>query len=188
MEGAGRVERVRLDDGSSVEAGLVVVGIGVTPATGWLANTGLDTGNGVLCDAALLAVGGGGAIAAAGDMARWPYPRFADEPMRMEHWANTVESARHAARALVHGGEAAGAYEPDSISGRATCRAHPIDWHAAPGDEVVVVHGSKAERKFAAMVGRSGRAIGAVAFDDQYAFTNICRPAVREAAPMAELG
>ena len=104
---------MRLDDGSTVDAGLVVVGIGVEPATGWLENTGLDTANGVLCDTALLAVGGDGAIAAAGDLARWPYPRFADEPLRVEHWASAVESARHAARALVHGADAAGAYEPD---------------------------------------------------------------------------
>jgi NADPH-dependent 2,4-dienoyl-CoA reductase/sulfur reductase-like enzyme len=189
VEGAGRAERVRLDDGSTVDADVVVVGIGVAPATGWLENTGLDTTNGVLCDESLLAVGGGGAIAVAGDLARWPYRRYSAEPTRVEHWAAAVESAWHAARALVHGPDVAGAYEPDLYFWSMQHAVH-IQSVGMPflGHEVVVVHGSEADRKFAAVVGRDGQAVGAVAFDDQYGFTNICRPAVAGAVAMSELG
>ena len=47
--GAGRVERVRLADGSAVDADLVVVGIGVAPNTGWLEGSGLALDDGVVC-------------------------------------------------------------------------------------------------------------------------------------------
>ena len=42
LEGGGRVERVRLSDGSTVGADVVVVGVGVRPATEWLEGSGLD--------------------------------------------------------------------------------------------------------------------------------------------------
>ena len=51
-----------------------------------------------------------------------------------------------------------------------------------------MVHGTEDERKFAAVVGRGGRAVGAVAFDHPSAFTNVCRPAVAAGTPLAELG
>src|SRR5690606_36777281 len=41
FEGDGRVERVRPADGSAVPADLVVVGIGVSPGSDWLAGSGL---------------------------------------------------------------------------------------------------------------------------------------------------
>ena len=143
---------MRLDDGTAIDADLVVVGIGVEPATGWLENTGLDVTNGVLCDVALLAVGGGGDIAAAGDLARWPYPRYGDEPLRVEHWVNGVESAQHAARTLVHGVQAAGAYEPDLYFWTEQHGVH-LQSVGQPGrGDEVVVQGSLEERSFAAVV------------------------------------
>ncbi len=189
VEGTGRAERVRLDDGSAIDADLVVVGIGVEPATGWLENTGLDVTNGVLCDVSLLAVGGGGDIAAAGDLARWPYPRYGNEPLRVEHWVNGVESAQHAARTLVHGVQAAGAYEPDLYFWTEQHGVH-LQSVGQPGrgDDVVVLEGSLEARSFAAVVGRNGRAIGAVAIDQVSAFTNRCRQPVLEEAALAGLG
>jgi NADPH-dependent 2,4-dienoyl-CoA reductase/sulfur reductase-like enzyme len=188
VEGAGRAERVRLDDDSTIEADLVIVGIGVEPVTGWLQNVGLDTSDGVLCDASLLAVGGGGAIAAAGDLARWPYPRFAEEPLRVEHWTSAVESSQHAARALVRGADEAGAYEPDLYFWSMQHAVH-IQSLGMPhlGDEVVIIDGSEEERSFAAIFGRAGIAVGAIAFDRQPAFTNRCRPAVMEHAVLADM-
>ena len=55
IEGGDRSTRVRLADGSLVEADLVVVGIGVTPNTGWLEGSGLALDDGVVCDATTLA-------------------------------------------------------------------------------------------------------------------------------------
>ena len=93
------VERVRLSDGTAVDADLVVVGIGVVPNTDWLEGSGLELDNGVVCDATMRAAPG---VVAAGDVARWPNLRF-DEVMRIEHWENAVEMGAHAARTLLAG-------------------------------------------------------------------------------------
>ena len=53
IKGAGRIEEVRLTDGSLIPAGAVVAGIGVLPRTELAAAAGLDIDNGVLCDAHL---------------------------------------------------------------------------------------------------------------------------------------
>ena len=49
--GDGQVKAVRLTDGSQLPADLVVVGLGVTPATDWLDGSGLRVDDGVVCDA-----------------------------------------------------------------------------------------------------------------------------------------
>ena len=98
IEGDGRVERVRLDDGCAVDADVVVVGVGVVPVTDWLEGSGLTLDNGVVCDETLLAAPG---IVAAGDVARWPNPMFDGEVMRLEHWTNAAEQGVAAARRLL---------------------------------------------------------------------------------------
>ncbi|MGH2684814.1 MAG: NAD(P)/FAD-dependent oxidoreductase, partial [Actinomycetota bacterium] len=70
FEGNDRVERVVLADGSSVEADVVVVGIGVAPVTGWLERSGVDVVDGVVCDATCASVSRPDVVAA-GDVARW---------------------------------------------------------------------------------------------------------------------
>jgi NADPH-dependent 2,4-dienoyl-CoA reductase/sulfur reductase-like enzyme len=94
IEGAGRVERVLLSDGSVLPADLVVVGVGAAPATGWLADSGLTLDDGVVCDETLCAAPG---VYAAGDVARWHNPAFG-RSMRLEHWTSAAEQARVAAR------------------------------------------------------------------------------------------
>ena len=82
---------VRLTDGTAVPANLVVVAAGAAPETGWLCGSGLDLSDGVLCDGQLAAVGVPG-VYAAGDVARWHHPRYAN-PVRMEHWTSAIEHA-----------------------------------------------------------------------------------------------
>ncbi len=159
----GRVAAVELADGSSVPADVVVVGIGVTPNTAWLQDSGLALDDGVVCDETCLAAPG---IVAAGDVARWPNRRYG-ELMRVEHWDNAIEQGAHAARRLLAGGdgEAVGPYAPVpwfwsdqygikiQLAGR--CR---------PDDEVAVVQGSVDERRFVALYGRAGTVVGALGF------------------------
>jgi len=64
---SGRVSAVRMADGSTLEATVVVVGLGVVPNTDWLDGSGLTLDNGVSCDETCLAAPG---IVAAGDVAR----------------------------------------------------------------------------------------------------------------------
>lgn len=101
LEGTSRVLGVRLDGGEVVPADVVVVGIGVAPATQWLETSGLTLGDGVVCDQFLCA--GPERVFAAGDVARWPNRLFADlEPdMRVEHWTTAAEHGAAAAKNLL---------------------------------------------------------------------------------------
>lgn len=83
---------------TSVVADHVVAGIGAVPATGWLAGSGVELGNGVEC-AADLSTGVPGVVAA-GDIVSWPNELFG-ERMRIEHWTNAIEQGRHAAGTLL---------------------------------------------------------------------------------------
>ncbi|MDO8363509.1 MAG: FAD-dependent oxidoreductase [Actinomycetota bacterium] len=97
-----RVAGVRLADGELVACDVVVVGIGVAPATEWLQGSGLTVRDGIVCDASLQA--GVPGVYAAGDCARWPNAVFAghdDEEMRVEHWTNAAEQGAAAAGNLL---------------------------------------------------------------------------------------
>jgi NADPH-dependent 2,4-dienoyl-CoA reductase/sulfur reductase-like enzyme len=163
IEGDGRVERVRLDDGSAVDADVVVVGVGVVPATDWLEGSGLTIDNGVVCDETLLAAPG---IVAAGDVARWPNPLFDGELMRLEHWTNAAEQGVAAARrVLVPEGETAEAYAPVPFvwSDQYDRKIQTVG-HFRGDDDMEVVHGTLEERRFVAVFGRAGRLVGALGF------------------------
>jgi NADPH-dependent 2,4-dienoyl-CoA reductase/sulfur reductase-like enzyme len=162
FRGTSRVEGVLLTDGTLIDADVVVVGVGVAPVTGWLEGSGLTIDDGVVCDDRCRAVGGGGAIVAAGDVARWDHTRFGR--MRVEHWTNAVEQAAAAAVTLLKGDEAPPfAPIPYFWSDQYDTKIQYVG-HAGPEDDVVVVEGDPAERKFVAAYGRGGRTIAALAF------------------------
>lgn len=153
----GRVGRVHLSDGTSVGASVVVVGIGVTPNTAWLDGSGLTIDDGVVCDATTTAAPG---IVAAGDVARWPNPVFDGELMRIEHWDHAFDQAEHAAKALLAGpGAEAYASVPWFWSDQYD-RKVQLAGRVRADDEVVIVEGSLAERRFVALYGRAGRLVG----------------------------
>ena len=152
--GDDRLAGVRLVDGATLEADLLVVGIGVVPNTDWLEGSGLTLDDGVVCDETCLAAPD---VAAAGDVARWANPRYG-EVMRVEHWDNAVQQGVHAARRLLQSDEEATPYAPvpwfwtDQYDRKVQLAGRP---HT--DDEVRVVAGSTAEHRFAAFYGRDGR-------------------------------
>jgi 3-phenylpropionate/trans-cinnamate dioxygenase ferredoxin reductase subunit len=154
LDGDARVQRVRLSDGSAIDADVVVVGIGVAPNTRWLDGSGLTIDNGVVCDATTLAAPG---ITAAGDVARWPNARF-DETARVEHWDHAIEMAGFAARRLLVADDEAVPFSPvpyfwsDQYD-----RKIQLAGRCRPDDDVEVVVGSTDERRFVALYGRGGR-------------------------------
>jgi 3-phenylpropionate/trans-cinnamate dioxygenase ferredoxin reductase component len=163
IEGESRVTRVMLSDGGALDADVVVVGLGVTPNTGWLEDSGLALDDGVVCDRTCLAAPG---IVAAGDVARWPNELF-DEYRRVEHWDNAIRQAQHAARRLL---------DPQA-TGPNTASYAPVPWFwsdqygqklqlagsTAGYDEVAIAHGSLESGKFVALYRRGTRLIGAFA-------------------------
>ena len=168
IEGDGRVERVRLDDGTTVDADVVVVGVGVVPVTDWLEGSGLVLDNGIVCDETLLAAPG---IVAAGDVARWPNRRFDGEMMRLEHWTNAAEQGVAAAKRLLFDfrpavdGEMPDAYSPVPFvwSDQYDRKIQSVG-HFRGDDEMEVVYGSLEERRFVAVFGRNERLVGALGF------------------------
>ncbi len=160
VEGDGRVERVVLGDGDTVECDVVVVGVGVSPETGWLQGSGLTLDNGVLCDESCLAEPD---VVACGDLAVWPNPLFDGELMRLEHWTNATEQAVHAAERLVSGVANPFGPVPFVWSDQYDCKIQSVGRFDAR-DRFEVVHGDTERRKFVAVFERAGRLTGALAF------------------------
>ena len=163
IDGATKVGSVTLGDGSKVAADVVVVGIGVAPATAWLGGSGLTVRDGVVCDANLCA--GPRGVYAAGDVLRWPNNFFTDvEPdMRVEHWTNAAEQGAHAAKNLVAeiNGTEQVPYEavPFFWSDQFEARIQFLG-RVTQGAQVDVVAGSTAEGKWCAMYSVDDRLTG----------------------------
>jgi 3-phenylpropionate/trans-cinnamate dioxygenase ferredoxin reductase component len=100
FEGDGRIEAVRLADGTRIEADVAVVALGAIPNTDWLAGSGLELQPGVVCDATLAALDAQD-VFCAGDVAAWPHPMADGGLIRIEHWTNAAEQGAAAARNLL---------------------------------------------------------------------------------------
>jgi NADPH-dependent 2,4-dienoyl-CoA reductase/sulfur reductase-like enzyme len=151
---------VLIDGGWHEPADIVVVGVGVSPATAWLESSGLEIGDGVVCAADLNA--GAPLVYAAGDIVRWHNQLF-DEEMRVEHWTNAAEQGAHAASNLLA-----------EATGQRTAPYAPVPFfwseqydrriqflgRCGPHDEVKVVAGSVEERQFVALYGSGDRLRG----------------------------
>jgi 3-phenylpropionate/trans-cinnamate dioxygenase ferredoxin reductase component len=98
LVGSGRVEGVRLAGGEVLPADVVVVGVGVAPATELAEKAGIDVKNGVLTNEYLESSSPG--IFAAGDVANAFHPVFGQR-VRVEHWANARNQGPVAARNML---------------------------------------------------------------------------------------
>jgi NADPH-dependent 2,4-dienoyl-CoA reductase/sulfur reductase-like enzyme len=156
--GNGRVDAVRLTDGSQVPADLVIIGLGVTPATDWLVGSGLRVEDGVICDATG-AVEGGTDVVAAGDVARWWHPVY-ERHLRTEHWDDAGRQGAAAARTLLAGPDRAEAYGEvpyfwsDQYEVKLQMLGVPTDY-----DALDVIEGDPDAWEFVAAYGRGGRTV-----------------------------
>jgi NADPH-dependent 2,4-dienoyl-CoA reductase/sulfur reductase-like enzyme len=162
VQDAGGVKRVTLVDGRTLEADLVIVGVGAEPVVDWLADSGIETNDGVLCDSAC-AVVGAERIVAAGDVARWHNPLFGTA-MRVEHWDNAISQGEAAARTLLArpGSAAPYAAVPLFWSDQYDVKIQMLGAPRAT-DEMRIVEGGLGERRFVAAFLRDGRVVGAFA-------------------------
>lgn len=159
FQGEMGVERVLLDDGSTLEADLVVIGIGVRPATDFIRGvTKLDDG-GIFVDDTLKAAD---AAYAAGDVAHFPDWRTGSS-IRIEHWRLACQHGRLA------GANLATSDRPNTAT---PYRGVPFFWtvhfgtsiryvgHAESWDEIIY-HGSPEDHEFIAFYVQGDRVLAA---------------------------
>jgi len=141
----------------------VVVGIGVSPNTGWLEGSGLTIDNGVVCDGTMNA--GQPGIYAVGDVVRAPNSWIGPEPVRVEHWTAATEQAMLVAANLLDPDNAS-AYDSvpfvwsDQYDDRIQIAGHP-----SADDDVEVLVGSLDDRSFVAGYRRDGQLAGVMALN-----------------------
>jgi NADPH-dependent 2,4-dienoyl-CoA reductase/sulfur reductase-like enzyme len=87
-------ERLLLDDGKTIAADLVVLGVGVKPRSALASNCGIAVDDGILVDGYLETNVPG--IFAAGDVAKYPLPGTG-ERARIEHWVVAQRQGQAAA-------------------------------------------------------------------------------------------
>ncbi len=153
IEGDDRATGVRLEDGTLVEADLVVVGVGVRPRVELAEAAGLDVEGGVLTDEYLATSADG--VYAAGDIANAWHPVL-QQRIRVEHWANARSQGEWAARNML--GEQA-AYEkiPYFFSDQFDLGMEYNGY--APSWDRVVIRGDATKREFLAFWLQDGKVI-----------------------------
>jgi NADPH-dependent 2,4-dienoyl-CoA reductase/sulfur reductase-like enzyme len=169
-----RVRAVLLDDGRELPADVVVVAIGMRPATGWLAGSGVDVDDGVRTDGGWCTSVPG--VVAVGDVARHS---CGGRTVRHEHWTNAAEQPAIAVANLLtgrHTGHCTGrGYFWSDQYGVRIQFAGSIHGH----DEVRVVEGSVDDRRFLATYQRGGRTTGVLSMDLPRAFVRASRSLAR---------
>lgn len=155
----GRADGVRLAGGESVPADVVVTAVGCTPATDWLAGSGLRVADGVVCDPCCRAADG---IYAVGDVARWHHETLGLS-MRMENRTNATEQARAVADNILGADRP---YTPvpyfwtDQFDAKVQVHGVP-----SPEDDVHVVEGSEQGHRFVARCVRAGRTTAVIGWN-----------------------
>ena len=152
----GRVTGVRLDNGDTVPADLVVVAIGAVPRLELAHAAGLELsdsvpGGGVDTDATLRTSAPD--VYAAGDIAAHFHPRY-QRRIRVEHWANAKDQGTHVAGNLLDAGEPY-ARSPYFFSDQYDLGME-VRGLANPFRDDLVVRGDLASREFIAFWLRDG--------------------------------
>jgi 3-phenylpropionate/trans-cinnamate dioxygenase ferredoxin reductase subunit len=159
LHGTGRVEAVELVDGTRIDCGLVVVGVGVVPNAELAAGAGLQVANGIVVDA--LGRTSAPRVLAAGDCAAMPcaYSPTASMPVRLESIQAAADGAKAAASVVT--------------SRDRPCNAVPWFWSdqydaklqmagLSDAADELVLRGDPASGRFTAFYLRDGRLVAAL--------------------------
>ncbi|WP_217237602.1 NAD(P)/FAD-dependent oxidoreductase [Streptomyces sp. AC555_RSS877] len=169
LSGETRVDAVLLEDGRTVPADIVVVGVGARPNVEWLEGSGIALDNGVKCGADGRSSLAG--VVAVGDCANWYDPR-AGHHRRVEHWTGARERPDAAVATLLAGG----AVEPG-------VPRPPYFWsdqygvkiqfagHAVGADTVTVEAGTADHRDVLAVYRRAGNPVAVLGMNQPRLFT-----------------
>ncbi|WP_427134654.1 NAD(P)/FAD-dependent oxidoreductase [Pseudarthrobacter sp. S9] len=166
--GEGNVTGIRLDGGRYLPADVVLVAIGAEPNIAWLAGSGLELGDGVLCDAmGRTSIPG---VVAVGDCAAW-WDERSGRHHRVEHWSAAAERPALAVSAVL---DPAAPQRPVSL---------PYFWsdqynvklqfagHAREADRVAIEAGDPAEHSFLAVYYRGADPVAVLGANQPRLFT-----------------
>jgi NADPH-dependent 2,4-dienoyl-CoA reductase/sulfur reductase-like enzyme len=172
--GAGRrrVTAVELSDGRRLRADIVVVGIGMQPAAGWLADSGLCLDSGVLTDAGYVTECPN--VVAVGDVAR-PYNPRTGRHVRREHWTDAAEGPAIAVRNLLAGRTVVQVDKPSYFWSDQYGTRIQYAGTAEPSDEVRFVEGSPDDGTFVATYHRDDTTTAVLAMNSPRLFTRLRR-------------
>ncbi|WP_405875219.1 MULTISPECIES: NAD(P)/FAD-dependent oxidoreductase [unclassified Streptomyces] len=169
LSGERKIDAVLLEDGRSIPADIVVVGVGARPCVEWLQGSGIALDNGVKCGADGRSNLAG--VVAVGDCANWYDPR-AGAHRRVEHWTGARERPDAAVATLLAGG----ALEPG-------VPRPPYFWsdqygvkiqfagHAAGADSVTIEEGAADDRNVLAVYRRAGNPVAVLGMNQPRLFT-----------------
>jgi apoptosis-inducing factor 3 len=151
----GKVSGVELRSGKTIPADFVVLGVGVSPVTDYLASSGLkldDKDKSVRVNHLLQASDPD--IYAAGDIARWD--DGSDRGKRIEHWRTAEQHGMVAARNMLDGAENINNHVPFFWTNQWSIILDYVG-HAESWDEIVFRGGKPADKKFMAFYLKDGK-------------------------------
>ncbi len=168
LSGERAVEAVLLEDGRSVPADIVVVGVGARPCVEWLGGSGVALENGVKCGSdGRTSVAG---VVAVGDCANWYDPRVGAH-RRVEHWTGAVERPAAAVAALLAGGGVeSGVPRPPYFWSDQYGVKIQFAGYAGVSDSVTVEAGAVGERNVLAVYRRAGEAVAVLGMNQPRLF------------------
>lgn len=169
LSGTARVEAVLLEDGRSIPADTVVVGVGARPCVEWLDGCGVVLDDGVKCGAdGRTSLSG---VVAVGDCASW-YDPVAGVHRRVEHWTGARERPDAAVAAMLSGGAATpGLPRPPYFWSDQYGVRIQFAGHSAGADSVTVEEGLPDDRSFLAVYRRSGHPVAVLGMNQPRLFT-----------------
>ena len=170
--GRPRVTGLQLSDGRRLRADVVVVGIGMQPAVGWLADSGLAIDAGVVTDAGYVTDRPN--VVAVGDVAQPWDPRTARYERR-EHWTDATEGPAIAVRNLLAGRTVQHVDKPRYFWSDQYGTRIQYAGAAEPSDEIRFVEGSPDGGSFVATYHRDGGATAVLALNNPRLFTRLRR-------------
>lgn len=158
----GRVRAVRLASGEELGADVVVVAIGARPSLDWLRGSGLQLGDGIICDSRCRAAEG---IYAVGDVACFHHEGLG-AGVRLENRSNAVEQGM-AVAANILGKDRPYVPIPFFWTDQYETKIQLHGFLPTRPDEteVAIVEGDPAQGAFVALYGRSGKAVAVLGWN-----------------------
>jgi 3-phenylpropionate/trans-cinnamate dioxygenase ferredoxin reductase subunit len=169
-----------LSDGSTVDAAVVLVGLGVLPETTWLTGSAVTVDDGILCDS--LGRTSLPAVWAAGDVARWIEPRSGAR-RRVEHWTSAADQGVAVARDIMGQGKPLDVV-PYFWSVVYATKLQVLG-HPHPDDDVTLLRVGPRDDRLLAVYGRDGRVTGVLG-GNAARYVMRMRPLLADAAPYAD--